>query len=143
MRSKIGKDGRVARWPEYETCPRKRDPKYHRTAKNINLALDEGLRDPSFIRTIERVKETVKRPVGTLYSVQAKHHPFDELADCLLDYEQKFGKLPIAIGVRADESDDFTEIEWETKDGKTQDIPVWSMELSKGYGYLYLITQMD
>lgn len=147
MREKEGKDGRTARWPEYELCPRKYDPEHHPTEENILASLDAELRTDRARRTIGTIKRVVEqrqRPTGILYQVQNKRSPLEEVADCLLNYETKMGgKLPLAIGVRGDETDDYSEITWERADGSEVDIPIWVVNLSPGYGYLYLITELS
>lgn len=140
MREKIGKDDRVARWPEYETCPRKLDPEFHPTKENVNASLDAELRTAS-LRTPQKREERQKRPTGVLYQVTAGETPLDEIAACLLLFEERTGgKLPIAIGVRGDETDDYTEITWEKKDGSEINIPIQVVSLSPRYGYIFMIT---
>lgn len=144
MREKEGKDGRVARWPEYETCPRKGDPAYHITKSNILNALDDELRNGPALHAIKRVIKHKDRPTGLLFQVLNKESPLEEIAECLLEYERRTdGKLPVAIGVRSDESGEFTEITWEREDGTETDIPIWPANyLSPNYGYIYLIMAM-
>jgi hypothetical protein len=98
MRQKEGKDGRIARWPEYEKCPRKFDPQYHPTSANTSAAFDEQMRKGSSPDKI-LLKHT-PLPAGVLYTTVSTHAPLDGLAECLLDYEEKVGGVPVAIGVR-------------------------------------------
>jgi len=144
MREKEGKDGRMARWPEYETCPRKGDPAYHTTKGNILNALDDELRNGPTRRTVKRVIKHKDRPTGLLYQVLNKKSPLEEVASCLLEYEGRTdGKLPIAIGVRSDESGEFDEIAWEREDGSEVSIPIWPANyLSPNYGYIFLISEV-
>jgi len=142
MQEKEGKDGRMARWPEYEICPRKGDPAYHITKDNILNALDNELRNGPTRRTVERVVKHKDRPTGLLYQVLNKEDPLEEIAECLLNYEGRTdGKLPKAIGVRSDESGEYEEITWEREDGSEVDIPIWPANyLSPNFGYIFLIT---
>jgi len=144
MRERIGKDDRVARWPEYEKCPNKNDPSKHPTAKNESYLLDEELRkDPRLRKSVNKAVEHKEMPVGRLLQVQNKADPLDEISDCLLWYEDNIGGLPIAIGVNREEAGDYTSIEWELEDGSTVTIPVWHAKLAVGYGYIYLIQEVS
>lgn len=147
MREKEGKDGRTARWPEYELCPRKYDPEFHPTSDNLIASLDAEMRTDRARRSVEaikRVAEHQKRPTGVLYQVQNRSFPLEEIADCLLHFEEKSGgKLPMAIGVRGDEADEYSEITWEQADGSEIEIPIWTINLSPKYGYIYLITELS
>jgi hypothetical protein len=139
MREKLGADNRVARWPEYEICPNKGDPKYHPSKKNVVAQLDEGLRHPDEKIIQEAIRHT-KLPAGTLYQVEEKETPLDELAECLIHYEDKFGKLPMAISIHPDDSESLDEIDWETEGGDLVTIPIWkSDQHTPEYGYIYLV----
>jgi hypothetical protein len=81
-------------------------------------------------------------PAGVLYTTVSTHAPLDGLAECLLDYEEKVGGIPVAIGVRGDESEGFSEVDRELEDGTEVQIPVWPMKLSKKFGYLFLVESM-
>lgn len=141
MRRKLGKDGRVARWPEYEPCPNKDNPKFHPSAANLR-DLTEEIHDPILKETIERLQTTKEFPVGVMYQVNDKDDPLDEIAQCLLHYEEKLGALPIAIGIHPEDAGDFSEIDWETEDGKEVAIPIWKQPLTGNYGYILLITEL-
>lgn len=139
MREKVGKDSRTARWPEYEVCPNKDNPKYHPSRKNQMEELDAGLRRPDQ-KIIKEIIQRSKLPIGTLYQVETKKTPLDEVAWCILDYEQKYKKLPFAISVHPDDTEGLDEIDWETEDGELVTIPIWkSNGHSAGYGYIYLV----
>ncbi len=140
MREKIGADDRIARWPEYEICPNKDNPKYHPSRKNQMEELDAGLRRPEQ-DIVREVIERTKLPLGILYqNVESKKTPLDGVAGCLLHYEEKRDGLPMAISVHPDDAEGLDEIDWETEAGKLVAIPIWkSKSHTPGYGYIYLV----
>ena len=114
MGSKIGRDGREARWPIYEICPRKDKPKYHKSA------IETGYFEPT--KETKPVQRKILA-VGWIWSVYPES-PMDGLAMGLEVFETKYGKLPTAIAVDYDSAEGYTEIEYETLDGKIVEIPI-------------------
>jgi hypothetical protein len=137
----MGKDGRVARWPEFEVCPNKNNPKFHPASANLR-DLGEEIHDPILKETIERLRTDKQFPEGILYQVYDRDDPLDQIADCLLHYEEKMGKLPVAIGIHPDDAGEFSEIDWELESGEEATIPIWNQPLSSNYGYILLITEI-
>lgn len=117
MGEKLGKDGRIARWPIFDDCPRKDNPEYHpASAPTEYLMVDK---DAPVMEVEMRILA-----IGWIWSCYPEN-PMDALAAGLEEYERRNdGKLPTSIAVHAEMAEGTTEIEWETLGGYTTEIPI-------------------
>jgi hypothetical protein len=82
--SKLGKDGRVAKWPVYEKCPNKLNPKYHPSAwKKAGYKSDDVVYIPK--------KDREGEWVGKLWQVTGGEMTPENVQGCIDEYNAKYG----------------------------------------------------
>lgn len=128
---KLGKDGRTAKWPIYEECPNKLDPKKHPTKRNRSL-----------VAPINTAPLKVRSgPEGFMYQVVRMER--DQIENKLADFQNRFQTLPERIYVADDV--DLGEVPSATAylpDGDAVEIELENVGwLTPGFRYIFMVAE--
>lgn len=142
MNAKMGRDERLAQWPEYERCPNLDNPIKH--PKKQHRGFDDAHVDDLVKHAVKQAVAAKSLPKGVMYMVGTYTNLVDGIKESLIHFvgEKSNGILPKAIGLSLEDAKGIPNFEVATGEEEPIVIPIWPLkQLTEGYKYVLMVLE--